>query len=838
MSPGPAGREPATPESPRPDSAGTAPPDSATAGSIPAGRDTPERDTSGEQLALAGLPEAAPPSQPRSSPRKPLGSEGRAAHDPVAKVLLEAYVPHLDRVFDYRVTAALDEQAVVGSKVSVVFAGRKMSGWVVDRVAHTDVPEDRLLPIRRVLTPLPVARPEIVELAQAVAERCAGTVADVLRVAIAPRVARVDKEFSTPEAAGTSETDVADPDVDAAAPAGVSAGSAPDGAVSGHLARATGNTTEGLPGQEPSRDEAALDGTAADDATEANPTAAPAPEHASSSPGEPPTTGWQHYAGGPEFAASVARGEPARAVVEVLPSAEDHDWAVLTASAMATAYAAGRGAVGVVADHKALERLERALCELVGEDAVVRLHADDGPTPRYRGFLELALGKKRLAVGTRSTAYAPVQDLALVCCHDDGDVNFVEQRAPYQHTRDVLLLRAQLQGVAALFTGYAVTPEALRLVATGWAARVAPDRADLRRFSPRIEATSDSYNTARDPLAARARLPHEAFRVAREALKSGPVLVQVARKGYAPVLACQRCRTPARCQACDGPLALSSAHAVPVCTWCGRHAHDWRCVECGFTRVRLSSVGASRTVEELGRSFPQVPVISSSDRTVRTTVGAEPALVVATPGAEPVASGGYAAALLLDGNQMLARPWLRAEEQTLRRWFNAAALVRAGGHGGTVVVTADQDRAVGALVRWDPAGHAERELRERHELGLPPAVRTAALTGPRDAVEATLRDLRLPEQVRVVGPAPVEQAVGNGADVPHAEPRPATLDVPSGTSSARMERASERPYRALLFFGFGIAPRVTLALRAEKARASALREHAPVAVRCDVADLL
>ena len=814
-----------------PEPAAPEPADTSPAGSAPTSRDTSAANEPGEQLTLAGLPEAAPPAAPRASDPKPLGSEGRAAHDPVAKVLLEAYVPHLDRVFDYRVTAALEDQAVVGSKVSVVFAGRKMSGWVVKRVAHTDVPEDRLLPIRRVLTPLPVARPEIVELARAVAERCAGTVADVLRVAIAPRVARVDKEFSAPDAAETSEasassgTDVAGSDDDAAAPAG----------APWDLIEAPAES----PGWEPSRHDNAPAGVVTDGIDDgANQTADAAPDRASSSPVDPATNGWQRYGGGPEFLASVARGEAARAVVEVLPSAEDHDWAVLTASAMATAYAAGRGAVGVVADHKALERLERALCDAVGEDAVVRLHADDGPTPRYRGFLELALGKKRLAVGTRSAAYAPVQDLALVCCHDDGDVNFVEQRAPYQHTRDVLLLRAQQQGVAALFTGYAVSPEALRLVATGWAARVAPNRADLRRFSPRIEATSDSYITARDPLAARARLPHEAFRVAREALKSGPVLVQVARKGYAPVLACQRCRTPARCRACDGPLALSFAHAVPVCTWCGRQAHDWRCAECGFTRVRLSTVGASRTAEELGRSFPQVPVISSSDRTVRATVGAEPALVVATPGAEPVASGGYAAALLLDGNQMLARPWLRAEEQTLRRWFNAAALVRASSRGGTVVVTADQDRAVAALVRWDPAGHAERELRERHELGLPPAVRTAALTGPREAVEATLRDLRLPEQVRVVGPAPVEQVVGNGADVPDVEPRPATLDVPSGSQAGRVERASERPYRALLFFGFAIAPRVTSALRAEKARASALREHAPVTVRCDVADLL
>ena len=708
-------------------------------------------------------------------------------------MLLEAYVPHLDRVFDYRVSAALHEQAVVGSKVSVIFSGRKMSGWVVERVAHTDVPGERLLPIRRVLSPLPVAAPEIVDLAEAVAQRCAGTAADVLRVAIAPRVARVDKEFTAGDAT----------------PAPVEEPS---------------NATEEQPspGQQDREGEDAV---------------APSPEI------------WGHYEHGPEFIAAVASGRPVRGVVEVLPSAEDHDWARLTANAMATAYAAGRGAVGVVADHKALERLETALHELVGEDAVVRLHAGDGPTPRYRGFLELALGRKRLAVGTRSAAYAPVQDLALVCCHDDGDVNFVEQRAPYQHTRDVLLLRAQQQNLAALFTGYAVSPEAQRLVSTGWAVRLAPDRTELRRFSPRIEATSDSYNTARDPLAARARLPHEAFRVARAALEKGPVLVQVARKGYAPVLACQRCRTPARCRACDGPLALSSANAVPVCTWCGRQAHEWSCAECGFTRVRLSSVGAGRTAEELGRAFPQVPVISSSEHTVRARVGSAPALVVATPGAEPVAEGGYAAALLLDGNQMLARPWLRAEEQTLRRWFNAAALVRSAEHGGTVVVTADQDRAVSALVRWDPAGHSERELHERHELGLPPAVRTAALTGPRGALAATLRDLQLPERVRVVGPAPVENTPGNGADVAEnetGETSDGTLDGLARAGSAETARpgragagsGEDRPYRALLFFGFGIAPKITAALRAEKARASALREHAPVNVRCDVADLL
>lgn len=744
----------------------------------------PDPDAAPEQLSLEGLPEPAPAEK---EPELPVGAEGPAPENPVAKVLLDAYVPHLDRPFDYRVSAGLDQDAVVGAKVSVPFSGRLMTGWIVERVAESEV-TGRLLTLRKVLSPLPVLTPAVVELARAVAARSAGTVSDVLRVAVPPRVARVDKEMLARRKAAVDTTD---DEQDA------------DGSDTESDESAVVTTTDA-----PRNHTKAAEG-------EAEPTRV-------SVPGEL----WRYYQGGSDWLTAAVAGAPARAVIEVLPSPEDHDWALLTASAMAAVFRAGHGALAVVPDYKSLERLAAALESLVGAERVVRLHADDGPTPRYRGYMKLALGYKRLAVGTRSAAYAPVQDLRLVCCHDDGDTNYVEQRAPYQNTRDVLLLRAQQQLTAALFTGYSVSPEAQRLIGTGWARHVRPQRPTLRKYSPRVEATSDSFNLSRDPMAARARLPREAFRVAQQALERGPVLVQVARRGYAPFVACERCRAPARCRGCGGSLSLRSGREAPVCTWCGRNAHGWACQECGFQRLRLNKVGALRTAEELGRAFPRVPVISSSAEHVRSDVAAAPALVVATPGAEPVAEGGYAAALLLDGNEMLARPWLRAEEQTLRRWFNAAALVRSSEQGGTVVVTADHDQAVGALVRWDPSGHAQRQLQERHELGLPPAVRTAALTGPRDALTATLEDLELPPQVNVVGPAPLKDRVGGWSD----EVDPGTL--------AGLTDQDEPQYRALLFFGFGIAPQVTAALRAEKARSSALREHAAVNVRCDVTDLL
>jgi primosomal protein N' (replication factor Y) len=187
-------------------------------------------------------------------------------------------------------------------------------------------------------------------------------------------------------------------------------------------------------------------------------------------------------------------------------------------------------------------------------------------------------------------------------------------------------------------------------------------------------------------------------------------------------------------------------------------------------------VGARRTAEELGRAFPSVPVRTSGRDGVLATVGAARALVVATPGAEPVPEEGYAAAVLLDGWALLGRADLRAGEEALRRWMNAAALLRPAAE---LVVLGDAGvPAVQALLRWDPITHAERELAEREELGFPPAVRMATLTGAPSAVREMLGELRLPEQAQVLGPVPVESARGE------AEQERAMVRVPRWAGAA------------------------------------------------------
>ena len=215
--------------------------------------------------------------------------------------------------------------------------------------------------------------------------------------------------------------------------------------------------------------------------------------------------------------------------------------------------------------------------------------------------------------------------------------------------------------------------------------------------------------------------------------------------------------------------------------------------------------GASRTAEELGRAFPGVAVRTSGGQHVLATVPAEPALVIATPGAEPVASEGYAAALLLDGWALLGRPSLRAAEEALRRWLNAAALVRPG---GPVVVLAEATLpAVQALIRWDPVTFSERELAERAELGFPPAVRMASVTGPPEAVADFVGTAGLPDRAEILGPIPLE-----GDRAPEAS-------------------------RALIRIGRGDGLELARALHAVQATRSARKDGGAIRVQLDPAEV-
>ncbi|MCU0262303.1 MAG: hypothetical protein MUF09_01320 [Candidatus Nanopelagicales bacterium] len=154
------------------------------------------------QIPLLPEEPAARGRQPRARVRHP-----SAALLPVARVALMTPVAHLDRVFDYEVPEKLSAAAQPGVRVRVRLAGRLVDGFVLERVATS---ERELQPLSTVHGP-PVLTAEIAGLCRAVADRYAGSLADVLRFAVPPRHARAESRSAPPPDGGGQLLDPVDP---------------------------------------------------------------------------------------------------------------------------------------------------------------------------------------------------------------------------------------------------------------------------------------------------------------------------------------------------------------------------------------------------------------------------------------------------------------------------------------------------------------------------------------------------------------------------------------------------------------------------------------------------
>ena len=396
------------------------------------------------------------------------------------------------------------------------------------------------------------------------------------------------------------------------------------------------------------------------------------------------------------------------------------------------------GVIVVVPDWRDIELLGRAL----GDTDYLVWDSSGTPSERYSRYLRILSGEQTVVLGTRSAIYAPVANLDLVVVVNESDPLLDEPLAPFVHVRDAAIVRHGIEGGTLLFASQTVSVELhrfheLKYVTAEQTTQVLPTIATAN------ESSDDEYSR-------RGRIPSSAWKVVRDALTRGPVLIQVSRPGFSPGVVCAACRTAHRCAQCTTPLS-GNPEGTSFCRVCGNQPVGLVCRQCGGREVAFAGVGSLRTADELGRAFPQTTIILSDAEHRHLEIERRPCIVVSTRGAEPIVSGGYEAVLIVDGEKELMRPGLRTSENCLRWWGTAAAL--CSGTGTVVVAHVGGEFAkLFASGQWNDL--IALELRERRALGFPPVTRAIAITGSL-AELAPVRALPECSGSRIVGPTDV-----------------------------------------------------------------------------------
>ncbi|PWG66342.1 primosomal protein N' [Bifidobacterium callitrichidarum] len=742
-----------------------------------------------EQLTFAGL-------APRKRRKRAPAEHHPAEHNPIAQVVLDVQALHLGQAFDYFIDEKDSEAAQPGVLVRVRFGGQRVSGVIWARTDSSETPRSSIRYIERVLSPdvlVPASMREDIGL---IAQAYGGTRANILRFAVPPRVAKVEAEqrlaasFRRPVGGGAS----------AGSPvAGVS-----DGAAQGYK-RISAN-----------------------------------------------------YADANVLQAGLTGNRFQSFVFDLLPGAQE--WQRDMAWMVATALTAGKCAVVELPTMREVEDLLPALRNYgltpfapspsggwTGDVAV--LNAETMPAAdRYRTYLAVALGQVKVVVGTRAVMYAPVEGPALFAILEDAAYQNMDGMMPYPQARGVMRLRAKAHGGVFVAMANARTPQSqwenvgpdtVETPVSGFSTAIHPLGSPLKDATPWVRwLNRDELARLADPSIG-ARVPHTAVRVLSKALESGPVLLSIPQDGISETLSCAKCHRQARCAKCMGPLQLPADRrdATPRCRWCGAAAINWACPGCGHERMRVVRVGAAGTAAELAWLFRGVPVVlSSKTQGLVRDVACQPMIVIATPGFEPrvrpisteqgAAGHEYRAVAILDAWTSLYALGVDARLDTLTAWMRAVSLCAPRSRGGQALILGETDPAIAqSLMVWDSRILAAKDMEERVETGMPPAVAAACVWGRRDAVMTLMQRIgALSGDWAVCGEMP-----GMLGPVPIAQP---------DTVDARELEATADRVKAVVRVPQGERAELAARLHREVARHVAAREPGELRFRIDPKDLI
>ena len=321
----------------------------------------------------------------------------------------------------------------------------------------------------------------------------------------------------------------------------------------------------------------------------------------------------------------------------------------------------GPGRAGCVPDRRDVARVDAALTAVLGADQHVVLTADAGPGAALPRFLAVsrgaAPGRGRHPRGGLRAGARP---------RPGGDLG--RRRRPARraagavppHPRGAAAARRAARARPPCVGGFARTVEAEYLLRTGWARELAAARgaasgprltvARHRRDRPRARARPARRAAPGCPREAHQRDPGRRS-------STGRCWCRRRARATPPSLACERCRDAGPLPRLLRPAArCPRPTAPPTCRWCGTEQPAWACAECGHRGLRAPVLGDAPHRRGARPRVPGRPGAHLERRPgARRRSADRPAIVVATPGAEPVADGGYAAVVLLDTWLMLAR---------------------------------------------------------------------------------------------------------------------------------------------------------------------------------------
>ncbi|WP_324826901.1 primosomal protein N' [Qipengyuania zhejiangensis] len=413
--------------------------------------------------------------------------------------------------------------------------------------------------------------------------------------------------------------------------------------------------------------------------------------------------------------------------------------------------------------------------------APVLWHSSLKSTERRRAWRAVANGSAQVVVGARSALFLPFARLGLIVVDEAHEVSFKQEDGVRYNARDVAVMRANFEKVPVILASATPALESLQMAESGIYRKI-----DLpSRFGGATLPSIETIDLTEEKPGAGQWLATRLVEGIEERLARGEQsLLFLNRRGYAPLTLCRNCGFRFQCPNCSAWLVEHRFTRRLACHHCGHEtAQPETCPDCGEPDCLVAcGPGVERIADEVAERLPQARVFVATSDTLNSPVKAaefiaavETGQIDVIVGTQLVTKGFHFPDLTLvgvvDADLGLEGGDLRAGERTYQQVAQVAGRAGRGSKPGEVLIQTRHPEAtvIAALAAGDRDAFYDAETEARRHAGAPPFGRWAAIIiSSEDDGEAREAANRIGgfrphvDNCVILGPAPAPMALLRG----------------------------------------------------------------------------
>ena len=436
----------------------------------------------------------------------------------------------------------------------------------------------------------------------------------------------------------------------------------------------------------------------------------------------------------------------------------------------------GRSALMLVPEIALTPVFSRRLRGAFGDEVAI-LHSKLSRGERFDEWRRLRSGEARIAIGTRSAVFAPLENLGLVIVDEEHDSSYRQNESPFYNARDVAVVRANMAAGVVVLGSATPSLESFHNTRSGkYRYLRMPTRIENRPLAEaELVDMRDGFRASGKDVLLSPRLI-EGIRETHA--KGEQSIILLNRRGFSAFVLCRSCGESLRCRNCDITLTYHKRDGKISCHYCGYNVPTPKvCPFCESEFLYFIGDGTEKLELTLEKLFPDLRIARIDRDTMnrkgqmqKTLFAFDRGEIDMLAGTQMIAKGHDFHNVTLVGvisvDTGLGLPDFRSAERTFQLLTQVAGRAGRGAKPGKVLIQTyyPEHYALQHARRQDYEGFANEELGFRQRMAYPPFVVLASIFVKHpnenvarqnaELVKAGLVEFNVEKKCLILGPAP------------------------------------------------------------------------------------